>query len=159
MKGDNIDLFNEYVAKIFATLYRHFPIPTDLSAEEIAGVKHDEKEYDNGFSSGTYFKVQPEFEKQDEVFSSTVKWLTSAGYIWTEGGDISYDQLSYKTIVLSPKTLQILNVIPAALEKSKENKSLGDQLSEAVKDGSTDAAKDLVKTGLSSLVGMVGNAI
>lgn len=69
----NIDKFDEYAGRVFGILYEEFPMPIDLSIEEIMGLSEA--------SEVLISRYEAEFA------ISTVKWLSMCGYLYAR--DIS----------------------------------------------------------------------
>jgi len=125
VKKANIELFNEYTAVIFATLYESFPIPTQLSASDIL-------DRENAADLSDQYD-------QERVCFATIRWLNEAGYIRYK----SDNEMGFQNVVLTPKGLELLKAIPASLENSV---SIGDHLIALMKTGTTrEMAIDLVK--------------
>jgi len=122
----NIERFNEVAGRVFAALYENFPASTPLKIAELAGM--DEAEVDNMFP-----RVPQEFRRAE----AAITWLRDAGYIW-----IDDNQQLIVMARLTPKGLEALNSVPASIEPST---SIGDVLLSAVRSGSGDIARELVK--------------
>ncbi|MEG9883838.1 MAG: DUF6378 domain-containing protein [Hyphomicrobiales bacterium] len=126
----NIELFDEYAARLFAELYKSFPTKTNLNACKLCG--HSEiDEY------GRILDERGEPSKAFDVARSTIEWLYEAGYIRGNGmGAMGLGQA-----VLSPMGLMVLKSVPASL---KIEESVGDRLSKLVKEGTYEAAREAV---------------
>lgn len=125
----NIETFNRSVGLLFGKLYETFPKRVQLGFNDLAIEMFDDD--DNG--NEVYFEKLA-------IFSETVSWLEQAGYIWADKID-NYDAYG---IVLSPKGLEVMKVVPGTLS----GKSIGEELSKIVKSG----AKETAKTVVSGLV-------
>lgn len=131
----NIEIFDCYVAEIFARLYENFPVPvtldlTWLDTEAISEADEHEE---------MFHKIS--------VYEHTVKWLMSAGYINVENinAQKAYD------VVLSAKGLEILKM-PVSLQQPKE--SFGDFIMGAIKSGAKEAAASQAKLAITSGLGL-----
>ncbi|TDF41927.1 hypothetical protein EYS14_03525 [Alteromonadaceae bacterium M269] len=136
MKGDNIELFNEYTAKIFAKLYSEFPIPTTILTNEIAGLKVNWEDFD------AIHAMTKEERNTRKLFEATVNWLHVSGYIM-QPREMSKITEGFRGYCLTSQALEALNSSP----KSLNGNTLGESLQKAVKDGATDSAKGFVKKG------------
>ena len=132
----NIDLFDEYAARIFAELYQSFPVKRSLNANQLSG-HHEFNEF------GVVVNENGEPSKQFEIAHGTIQWLWETGYI---RGD-SVSQTGMFNAVLSPVGLAVLKATPASLTAEV---STGEKLTTLVKDGAFDTAKDLVKSALTA---------
>ncbi len=126
----NIDLFNQYTAKIFAMLYEPFPVTLWIR---------------DGFISGRVVRPgvfdESVTDEQVEIAGYTLKWLIEAGYITCS----RFDANSAHDATLSAKGLELMKLVPSSLEKKK---SVGDSLLTIVKDGSSDGGKKLISKAL-----------
>ena len=119
MEKNNIDIFDELVAEVFAKLYAAFPIPCRLCLEEITTIDQENKDF----------------------WIPTIKWLSESGYINCGSPKFSGD---IPGVVLTHKGLELMK-IPSSL---KNDDSIGDSLLKAVKSGGSEAAKSLIKIGM-----------
>jgi hypothetical protein len=133
MNNTHIDLFDKSVTVVLATLYKEFPIPTQLSFNELAFDLWEDEDDD-----------QKHF-KRHSVIANTIKWLERSGYLWAE----KIDEYDAYEVVLSPSGLELLKM-PSSLKESDKSltKSVGESLLETMKSGTKDAAKDLIKKAL-----------
>ncbi len=125
MAQSNIDLFDDYVAKIFSKLYENFPKPIYLSPDELT-----EKE-------------------EDRVFCRcTLEWLEEAGYIWCPTKiDMGVDA------VLSSKGLEALKAIPESLEgKHSIGEGLVNSVKEGAKETAKILVKEGLSIGAKLLL-------
>lgn len=125
----NIEIFDCYVAEIFAKLYEDFPVPAtlDLTWLDTKAIS-DEDEHEEIFH-----KIS--------VYEHTVRWLMSAGYINVENIN---SQRAYGA-VLSAKGLEILKM-PVSLQQPKE--SLGEFIMDAMKAGAKESAASQAKLAI-----------
>ena len=125
----NIREFNEITAVIFAKLYVLFPEPVFIDigeAAKVLGISSATNELRSGRTFG-------------DVFSHTLTWLIEEGFITTR------PSTPRPRCVLTTKALTVMNLIPPNLTKS-----LGTQIMEATKNGSSESGK-------SEMVGLMGN--
>jgi hypothetical protein len=124
----NIQEFNEITAVIFAQLYISHPFPKTLEPDEIAsvlGMSRSDK-----MPSGRTF---------GDVFAHTLGWLISQEFVLALGAHARDRDL------LTAKALAAMNVVPPAL-----GQSLGAQITEATKEGSSE-------TGKNKMAELIGN--
>lgn len=141
----NIELFDEYTARIFADLYQAFPVKVSLNATKLCGHSdHDE--------FGAIVDERGNPSKSFEIAKATIEWLHETGYI--RGGDMNAYGL--RSAVLSPMGLTVLKSTPSSL---KVEETTGDRLAKLVKEGTYEGAKDLVKSALSAGSAMAIGAI
>ncbi|WP_275098085.1 hypothetical protein [Sedimenticola hydrogenitrophicus] len=126
----NIELFNEYTARILGRLYASFPEKITLDPRQISG--HDQVD-DFG-----------RLEKPAEHCLATLQWLAEAGLIRTDGCDRHY----CRACVLTPKGLHLLNAVPDSLQGKTP---LGARLAALIGEGAIDLAKEAVKTAITGL--------
>ena len=140
----NIELFDEYAARIFADLYQSFPVRKPLDARKLCGhAEHDEY--------GRIVDERGEPSKPFEIARATIAWLQDTGYI--RGTDLHVWGLSQA--VLSPMGLAVLKSVPSSL---KVEESTGDRLTRMVREGSYEGAKDLVKSAITTGSAMLMSA-
>ena len=147
MKGDNIDLFNEYTGKIFATLYSNFPVCTVIKENDVTGLDLDFENEDDEF----FAQLTKEEKQKQEVCKATFIWLLESGYVRLQHeqyGALSFGKFSSST--LTPKALEALNTSP----KSLNGDTIGEQLKKSVKDGATESTKELVKSAFTAALGL-----
>jgi hypothetical protein len=137
----NIREFNEITGVIFAQLYGAFPDVIDIKADTVAHILGHSLQ--DKLESGRTFAA---------MLSLTAGWLASEGFIRPFGDH------PRSRVGLTSKALAAMNAVP---EKLKE--SLGSQISEAVKDGTSEAGKrklaELVGSLLGSFTGSAAKAI
>lgn len=135
-------MFDEITGKIFAKLYKSFPLPAYLSAEEFVAeaMRFNEK---SGMDLPT---------KDAEFFFATGKWLMSAGYLTAT----PYPYTAFGDAVLTAKGLEILKAVPDSVS-SKE--SIGEQLAGMAKEQGGEAAKGLVTEALALGARFIGPII
>lgn len=133
----NIELFDEYTAKIMAVLYERFPNKRALDVREICG--HTAMNDfglvvdDNGNPSGAF-----------DVAMGTLEWLGDNGYV-------RYNKNSgygWTDVVLTEKGLAMLNKVPNSVA-SKE--TFGDRLSRFVREGAMGLAKEATKAAFAAV--------
>nr|VFK21743.1 MAG: hypothetical protein BECKLFY1418C_GA0070996_11024 [Candidatus Kentron sp. LFY] len=138
----NIDLFDEYTAKILGMLYESFPIRLHLFATVISG---DEKNDQHG-------NIVDKDEKPSHAFKvcmATIEWLRDAGYM-NCGKRCSF---GYKDCVLTVKGLEVLKSVPDSVQTRK---TIGDKLVSLLhKDIPMEAAKEAAKAAISAGIGIM----
>ena len=93
---NNIDLFDEYTAKILAKLYESFPNPIDLDVFELAGYYTDDP---------TSLPPYHVLYKKRECVIATIEYLIRNNDMMTDGKDDD----TYQSCVLTAKGLTTLN--------------------------------------------------
>lgn len=134
----NIELFDEYTAKIFTKLYQTFPVPQDfIIVDFIArgevndfGMIVDKKD-----EASSHLNVS---SAHANVAWHTFTWLKETGFIKIEG---EHHSLSLSGIVLTAKGLEVLKATPESLQPSKR---IGDALIGLLKQGATESASQLI---------------
>lgn len=127
--SSNIDRFDEYTALIFARLYATFPTRIDLNDLDVIPGAWKDGEFDlDGY------QLDAEFVR------ATILWLKDAGYI---AGRPSNSGLF--DAVLTSKGLEVLKAIPASLNSGP---SLGDRITDAVKEEGRETMRSLVSEAL-----------
>ena len=137
----NMELFDEYAARILADLYEAFPVKKPLNASDYCG--HSEI---NDYGEPIDENGNP--SKAFHIARATIEWLIETGYIRSDG----MWQYGAKPAVLTPMGLAVLKAAPEqASEATPCQKSLavkettGDKLVRLIRAGSADAAKDVVR--------------
>ena len=131
---ENIEAFNIAVAEIFGKCYQAFPMRVVISDIELGDTIRfalDEN-------------ANKDIDMRDIEYTiarESVNWLIQAGYLWHRGES----NLTTSGVTLTPKGLEVLNAIPEGI---KNQISIGQQLSEGVKNLGKEAAISIVKTGL-----------
>lgn len=116
----NIELFNLAVAEVLGQCYESFP-----DRIRINGFKVGESLLE--FYGDDVETQHPDFgEKIFAVGPATLDWLAQAGYIWVG----NKDQADYLGVTLSPKGLELLNLVPDSLNSSD---SIGSTLVQGAK--------------------------
>lgn len=124
MVPDNIKMFDQCAAEIFAYLYAEFPLESVIQI-------NDFKNYDN--------------EEHNKIFFSTIRFLEREGFI-------HYSQAVYGGfvgVVLTTKGFAILNSTPATIE---ENEPLGVRIGKAVKSGAQELITGVIQEVFKSFV-------
>jgi hypothetical protein len=119
----NIEFFNLCVAEILGSCYEKFPVKVDLRYEEIGNRVASQFSFDDSDTFSNTVMIS------SEVAAATIRWLSSAGYLWM--GNEFYG--GFSSVTLTPKSLELLNITPDALQQKKsigavlaaESKSLG----------------------------------
>ncbi|MEQ9132643.1 MAG: hypothetical protein RJQ08_08380 [Salinisphaeraceae bacterium] len=131
MTDTNIELFNQHAALILSELYRAFPLRQHIEYRILVLGENP---------SEPNVTETPEVTPIEEhVYDATVDWLSDAGYINLVGN------ARRGNATLTSKGLETLKAVPATLQG---NVSIGDQLVDATKSGTSAAAADIVAKGL-----------
>jgi len=136
----NIELFDEYTARILAMLYEAFPIRIALDAVEMSGAEID----DFGVPLGALGKRSKSFE----VCFATTQWLIDAGYI-DHQGDNGY---CFGGCVLTARGLEVLKSVPDSIQRKE---SIGEKIVCLIRSGSVDVAKEAAKAAISAGIGIL----
>jgi hypothetical protein len=132
----NIEFFNLCVAEVLGACYEQFPVKIDLRYEEIGNSVASQ------FSSDDIDKFSNTVMTSSEIAAATIRWLSSAGYLWV--GNEFYGGFSSAT--LTPKSLELLNITPDSLQQKK---SIGATLAVESKKLGRESVLALVRTVLS----------
>ena len=141
----NIELFDIYVGYIFNALYEDFPVCKDFDTPKCV------KEI-NGATADIDTK------RKEFVFSETLFWLKENGIVEIEkpqnrliAMNVGLEPYPYFTCVrLTAKGLAILKKTP---ESISDKKTIGEELTEAVKNGFKERITDMVKLALGYIAG------
>lgn len=149
---NNFDKFNYYVGCVFALLHDEFPCRHKIDFVKLIGAEECAETHDNSGSwTGRYIRdgeIQDVRKELDLVYE-TVNWLYETGYLI---GSVGATQLGRSAFVtLSPKALEILKVVPASIDSLSAGKSIGQELSEAVRSAAKSQVSDLASKALSYL--------
>ncbi len=148
---NNFEKFNYYVGRVFALLHDEFPCRKNIDFVNLIGAEQCDKTYNEGICTGLYRcggEILDKSEELDFVYQ-TVKWLYETGYLI---GSVDVSQSGRNVCVtLSPKALEILKVVPASIDSLSAGKSIGQELSEAVKSAAKSQVSDLASKALSCL--------
>ncbi len=131
---DNIEAFNIAVAEIFGKCYQAFPMRVVISDIELGDTIRfalDENASKDIDMSDIEYTIARE----------SVNWLIQAGYLWHRGES----NVATSGVTLTPKGLEVLNAVPEGIQNQI---SIGQQLSEGVKNLGKETAISIVKTGL-----------
>ncbi|WP_281952008.1 hypothetical protein [Nitrosophilus kaiyonis] len=140
----NIELFDIYVGYIFNKLYDDFPVCKDFDTTKCV------KEI-NGATANIDTK------RKEYVFSETLFWLKENGIIEIEKPHqrtitigTGLEPFPYFTCVrLTAKGLAILKKVPDSIS---DKKTIGEEITEAVKNGFKERVTDMVKLALEYIV-------
>ncbi|MBN3561233.1 hypothetical protein [Aliamphritea spongicola] len=149
----NIGRFNYYVGAVFAQLYQAFPVKIQVDMPAIIGCTESDETYASGFWTGRYLSTErgivEDFTEEFECLRATMLWLHETGYLL---GRVGATSGGFEGVVtLSPKALELLKVIPAALADEAESRSFGDALIDAVNGAAVDKVGELAGDALSYL--------
>ncbi len=139
----NIDLFDEYTARIFALLYERFPVKQSLDVRELCG--HSAV---NDFGIIVDERGRP--SRAFDIAMATVEWLGDNGYVRL---DRNFGH-GWTNVVLTAQGLEALSAVPESLA-SKE--SFGDRLVRFVREGAFGLAKEAAKAALAAAAGRIAS--
>ena len=132
----NIDLFNEYAARILGQLYEKFPVKDDLDVRSITG-HTDVNEW------GAICAPDGRESKEAQVAYATIEWLADTGYIRAD--DRRYP-FGFARCVLTAEGLRLLEATPESVQITE---TAGDKLVRLVKEEAIGLARDTVRAILS----------
>jgi len=138
----NIELFDEYAARVLSQLYEQFPVKTGIDVRKLTG-HVDTNEY------GAILSPDGQRSRQAEIAYATIEWLVETGYIRCKKAAPPY---GYSQCVLTAKGLEILKATPASVQSGK---TIGDRLVQFVREGALDLAGDAVKAALAAGIKML----
>jgi hypothetical protein len=127
----NTAMFDEYLVDVLVTLYQQFPLITHLDTQMITG--HDQLDK-NGNALDPYGYPS----KEVEVCSATIQWLIDHGYIRIS----VYSGYQFCGSLLTLKTLDALQ---SPSEDIYSDRTLGDDLMIAFKDGASNVAASVAR--------------
>jgi hypothetical protein len=130
---DSMEKFNKLVGLIFGRLYENFPTPLQLKPASFLESVISKDDGDGAFNFPDYF-------------SSTIKWLETAGYIWTYQDRSSSSGVAFD-VVLSERGLEALRRVPDSLE-GKE--SIGERLANFSKSKASEAISTLISLAITT---------
>ncbi|QEI11468.1 hypothetical protein [Cellvibrio japonicus] len=133
---NNMEIFNLTVADVFGQCFENFPVRIEIDSLEIAYrivELYEEREI---------LERTDLLTRESEVVFNAINWLIDSGYLWcnTSTGD-----LDFFGVVLTPKGLEVMNSIPASLQKIE---SFGSIFSKGVKKLGAETAIETVKIAL-----------
>ncbi|OCH36188.1 hypothetical protein A6D99_16520 [Aliivibrio fischeri] len=141
-KLENIEKFNLTVSEILSRSYESFPSEINFYYRDIA------------FSVAQYYGedyFQDNGLNLEIICRDTMTWLEQAGYLWLR---FPVGQEQSHGVRLSPKALELMNMIPTSLDQKK---SIGDILLGGVKETGKLGALDAIKALLSAGVTLIGS--
>ena len=136
----NIELFDEYAARILSRLYERFPVKCGLDAREITG-------HTDADDFGAIVAPDGRASKEAEIAYATIEWLAETGYL---RADDAHPPYGYRSCVLSARGLELLKATPQSVRVTE---TLGEKLIRLVAEGSMDAAKQAVRTAIAAVSG------
>ena len=130
----NIELFNQYVARILAQLYESFPVKQHLDVYKLTGLSAEDPDPREVIHAPDGSKL-----KEAQVAASTIDWLVETGYIRAD--DRGYP-CEYLGCVLTAKGLKLLQAVPDSVNTTE---TAGAELVRLLKGGSIDVAINFAK--------------
>lgn len=134
----NIELFDEYAAKLFSHLYQTFPVKQQIDILEF-------------FDLGSFDRLNPgqildesgladsSAERKAEIAWHTLTWLSETGFVTLERLQPYHTATG---VTLTVKGLEVLKSEPSSL---KPQKRIGNELIAALKVGNLEVAKELIR--------------
>jgi hypothetical protein len=126
MKKNNIELFNKFIEDLLLRLYENFPIEKNICITDFEYL--DNKESSSIFFSSVKFLKKEEFLNYNEAVYG-----------------------AYTQVVLTTKSLSLLNAIPASIEAKQ---TVGKELEVAVKEGKSELIKKITGEILKTAIGL-----
>ena len=130
LPSNNIELFDWYTGMVLGKLYRSFPLPVSISAEDFIDY--------TTLRAGT----REALEKEESLFLATIKWLADVGYIHFDG----MTGVSFFEVILTNHGLLILRAAPLSADESC---TLGEKMMQSIKEENTERLRGLVTEALS----------
>ena len=137
----NIELFDEYVARTLGMLYGSFPIRIGLDALQMSG----NPEVDD---FGVPIDARGKRSKAFDVCMATIEWLIDTGYIDCK----ERDQYGYSRCALTARGLEILKAVPESVQAQE---TIGEKLFYLIRKGSIELAKEAAKAAISAGMAIV----
>ena len=138
----NIELFDEYVARTLGMLYGSFPIRIGLDALQMSG----NPEVDD---FGVSIDERGKRSKAFDVCMATIEWLIDTGYIDCK----ERDQYGYSRCALTARGLEILKAVPESVQAQE---TIGEKLFCLIRKGSSiEPAKEAAKAAIRAGMGIV----
>jgi len=137
----NIELFDEYTAKVFALLYSTFPVKQSIEIIDFVG----KGAFDD---FGVIVNAKNEPLPEAKVAWHTLIWLKEADFI-SIGREHAYTDVSDVTLTI--KGLEVLKARPESIQPAKR---IGNEVIGALKVGNVEAAKELVRQAIKLSVGL-----
>lgn len=159
MAESNQEKFNYYVGVIFAALLDEFPRRTQLNLATLAGAEKCEETYIGGRYTARYIRNGEVEDVKDEMdfIYETAYWLFETGYLI---GSVAMTKLGRSVFVtLSPKALEVLKIIPASIDSTPAVKSIGQEISDAVKASAKKQVGELASQALTYAIKFGWNVV
>ncbi|WP_217519082.1 hypothetical protein [Vibrio metschnikovii] len=151
----NLELFELQTAEVFKILYEVFPVPVDIYFHQVTpklqavclfgepvDIPESKDKFSEYYRSFDIFRQSEEYQRNNDVFQASMKWLSDSGYLQFERCS-GYE--CFNDVVLTAKGLEVLKCTPASIDGSL---SLGEKLQQEAISTSSDLARDLVKQAL-----------
>ncbi len=137
----NIELFNLSVAEVMGVCYESFPerihIRSITISDKVSGYYPEES---NDEENNIVWQIFP-------IATATIQWLEQAGYLWVG----NQEQDDFLGVTLTPKGLELLNMIPDSLSQKEP---VGSLLLGGLKTSAKETALTIMKTVLAEGVKM-----
>jgi hypothetical protein len=149
---NNIEKFNYFVGVIFSTLHTSFPCRVRIDYLDIIGATECPESINSvGQHTGIYIK-DGELKNLSDEFNflhETLHWLYETGYLI---GNVGLSQTGrHATVTLSPKSLEILKIVPSSIGAGPSEISIAEELSEALNSAAKDKVSEAAGKALSYL--------
>lgn len=149
MTPRNIEIFENVVAISLVKLYEAFPNPIDLDASDVG------------------FEVAADSTDDEEMFqimgrtaASSIDFLVEEGFVrYAQSMKTLSDEEVFPQAVLTLRGFTLLDKTPTAVDSTVDRRPYADQLKSVVKDGAKSAAKEVVKSLLTTAATMGAGAL
>lgn len=132
----NIELFDQYTARVLSELYQSFPFKKDLIISEL--IK------DSGYSGQIeqdHFDIvtgDESAKRRAELLEETIEWLGQSGYLHYRDRQ---PYVRFADVRLTAKALEVMKSLPESL---KQKQMLGDLLVKSVSSGAASTTKTIL---------------
>lgn len=149
---NNIEKFNYFVGVILSVLHTSFPCRVRINYLEIIGSnEYPETTNQLGQSTEIYIKdgELKNLSNELDFLHETLNWLHETGYLI---GAVGASQAGrYATVTLSPKSLEILKVVPSSIGAGSSEISIAEEISEAINSAAKEKVSEAAGKALSYL--------
>ncbi len=143
----NIELFDEYTARVFSRLYQSFPVKQTIDILEFFELGVPDK-YQPGFVLNIKGERDIFSEQNAKLAWHTLIFLKENGFV-SIGRESPYTYFSDVTL-----TIKGLNVLQAEPDSIKPAKRIGNEIIGALNTGRLEAAKALVRQAIRLSLGV-----
>lgn len=132
----NIELFDQYTARVLSELYQAFPFKKELVICELI----QESGY-TGKIEQDHFDIvtgDESAKRRAELLEETIEWLGQSGYLHYRDRQ---PYVRFADVRLTAKALEVMKSLPDSL---KQKQMLGDLLVKSVSNGAASTAKTIL---------------